>query len=445
LCPDAISATFAAIGGTGGRALVEVFDVTRKKIAVVGSGVAGLTSAYVLQRGADVTLFEADARLGGHADTHDVAASDGRVLGIDTGFIVHNRRTYPTLLRLFAELGVSTQESDMSMSISCAGCGLEYAGGRGLSGLLPSVRTVARPAYLRMLTEVVRFHRRAREVLAAPDDGSTLREFLAAGRFSPYFVAHFMTPLIAAVWSTAPTRTGDYPARYLFVFLANHGMLTVTGSPTWYTVTGGSARYVERAAKGLSAVETSTPVRSVRRVADGVEIRDDADVVRHFDGAVIATHPGQALRMLEEATPDERDVLGAIGYTVNPAVLHTDTSVLPSTPRAAAAWNYALPSCDAEPTRVHLSYNMNRLQRLDSRETYVVTLNGDERVAPESVIDRMEYEHPVYTSESVQARDRLPALNDGRIAYAGAYHGWGFHEDGCRSGVEAAASLGVQW
>jgi predicted NAD/FAD-binding protein len=420
-------------------------SVARTQFAVVGAGVAGLTAAYVLQRAADVTLYEADPRLGGHADTHEVVASDGRVLGIDTGFIVHNQVTYPTLLRLFGELGVPTQPSDMSMSISCGGCGLEYAGGRGLSGLLPSARTLARPAYVHMLTEVVRFHRRARALLDGADDGQTLREFLERGRFSPYFVAHFMTPLIAAVWSTAPTRTGDYPARYLFVFLANHGMLSVTGSPTWYTVTGGSARYVERAAKGLTAVHTSTPVRAIARVADGVEIRDDADAVRRFAGVVIATHPDQALRMLSAPTRTERDVLAAIGYTVNPAALHTDTSVLPRTRRAAASWNYALPSCDASPTRVHLSYNMNRLQRLDVPETYVVTLNGDARVDPARVIDRMAYEHPVYTAESVCARERLPELNDGTIAYAGAYHGWGFHEDGCRSGVAAAQSLGVTW
>ncbi|MDT4893851.1 MAG: uncharacterized protein QOE97_2886 [Pseudonocardiales bacterium] len=417
----------------------------RKKVAVVGAGVAGLTAAYVLQHDADVTLYESDPRLGGHADTHDVVASDGRLLGIDTGFIVHNRRAYPTLLRLFDELGITTQESDMSMSISCAGCGLESAGGRGLPGLLPSARTVARPKYLRMLTEVARFHRRARALLDRGEDGQSLREFLAAGRFSRYFVAHFMTPLVAAVWSTAPTQTGDYPARYLFVFLANHGMLSVTGSPTWYTVTGGSARYVERAAKGLTAVQTATPVRSVTRIAGGVEIRDDADELARYDGVVIATHPGQALTMLAQPTAAELATLAAIGYTVNPAALHTDPSVLPRTRHAQASWNYALPACDADAARVHLSYNMNRLQRLDVEETYVVTLNGDDRIDPARVIDRMAYEHPVYTLDSVGARQRLPELNDGTIAYAGAYHGWGFHEDGCRSGVEAAASLGVSW
>jgi predicted NAD/FAD-binding protein len=423
----------------------EEVDVTRRKIAVVGSGVAGLTAAYVLQRNCDVSLYEAADRLGGHADTHEVVTRGGQIVGIDTGFIVHNRRTYPTLLRLFDELDIATQPSDMSMSISCAECGLEYAGGRGLSGLLPSGRAVRNPRYLWMLGEVVRFHRRARALLAHADGEPTLREFLRAGHFSRYFAAHFMTPLIAAVWSTAPSQTGDYPARYLFAFLANHGMLSVTGAPPWYTVTGGSARYVERAAKGLSSVLTSTPVRSIERGTGQVVIRDDADSIATFDGVVIATHPDQALRLLDAPTAAERDVLGAIGYTVNPTTLHTDTSLLPTTPRAEASWNYALPACDAAPTSVQLSYNMNRLQRLDSAEQYVVTLNGDQRIDPTRVIDQMVYEHPVYTTASVAAVAQLPALNDGQLAYAGAYHGWGFHEDGCRSGMEAAVSLGGSW
>jgi predicted NAD/FAD-binding protein len=419
--------------------------VPRRNIAVVGSGVAGLTAGYVLQRDAEVTIYEADSRLGGHADTHELVGSDGALRRVDTGFIVHNRRTYPTLLRLFGELGIATQESDMSMSISCAGCGLEYAGGRGLSGLLPSVRTVARPRYLRLLTEAARFYREAHAVLAGEDDGETVREFLARGNFSSYFAAHFVTPVIAAVWSMAPTEAGDYPARYLFTFLENHGALGVKGSPTWYTVVGGSARYVERAVKGLSAVQTSTPVRAVRRLSDGVEIRDDADQVVRYDGVVIATHPHQALNMLADPTVAEREVLGAIGYTVNPTLLHTDRSVLPRARRAAASWNYAMPSCSSLPTAVNVSYDMNRLQRLDAPQTYIVTLNGEDRVDPATVIDRMTYEHPIYTTASVAARTRLPELNDGPLAFAGAYHGWGFHEDGCRSGVAAAASLGVEW
>jgi predicted NAD/FAD-binding protein len=419
---------------------------SRRRIAVIGSGVAGLTAAYILQRNCDVTLYEADDRLGGHSHTHDVLSRNGHTVAIDTGFIVHNDRTYPLLRRLFTELGVATQDSDMSMSITCVGCGLEYAGGRGLSGLLPSARTTANPRYLRMLAEVVRFHRRALALLAGDDDELTLSQFLDRCRFSAYFESHFLTPLVAAVWSCAPTAAGDYPAKYLFTFLRNHGMLSVTGAPQWKTVVGGSVRYVEQAAKGLSAVETSTPIRSVTRVGRGVVVHDDADTVAHFDGAVIAAHPNQALSMLSQATRTETEVLAAIGYTQNPTVLHTDTRVLPRMARAQASWNYRLPSCDAKPTAVHLSYNMNRLQRLHTPETFVVTLNDQDQVIdPSSIIDRMRYDHPVYTSESVAARARLPELNDGVLAFAGAYHGWGFHEDGCRSGADAARSLGGCW
>jgi predicted NAD/FAD-binding protein len=419
--------------------------VSRRRIAVVGSGVAGLTSAYIMQREADVTLYEAADRLGGHADTHDVVGTDGVLRSIDTGFIVHNLRTYPNLRRLFSELGVATQESDMSMSITCGGCGLEYAGGRGVSGLLPSFKVLGNARYLRMLTEITRFHRQAQALLASGDDDLTVREFLKAGKFSAYFDSHFMTPVVASVWSTAPSQAGDYPARYLFTFLQNHGMLGVSGSPVWYTVTGGSARYVERAAKSLTSVLTSTPIRSITRTESGVDIRDDSDTVEHFDGVVIATHPRQALALLAEPTAQEQELLGRIAYTVNPTLLHTDTSILPQAPRAEASWNYALPSCDAVPTSVQVSYNMNRLQRLDAPQTYVVTLNGEDRIAPGAVLDRMDYEHPVYTTDSVAAREQLPELNDGVVAFAGAYHGWGFHEDGCRSGVHAAGSLGVKW
>ena len=285
-------------------------------------------------------------------------------------------------------------------------------------------------------------------MLGDADDARTLREFVRDNHFTRYFEQHFVTPLVAAVWSTAPDQAGDYPARYLFSFLQNHGMLQVTGSPTWYTVVGGSGRYVERVAKGLTAVRTSTPVRGIRRTADGVAVRSDDDVDEHYDGVVIATHPRQALALRADATALERELLGAIDYTVNPTVLHTDVSVLPVARRAQASWNYVMDSCAALPASVQVSYNMNRLQRLDelgARRTYVVTLNGEQHVDPATVIDRMAYEHPVYTLGSVSARGRLPDLNDGVIAYAGAYHGWGFHEDGAKSGVDAAASLGVAW
>ncbi len=423
--------------------------MSRRSVAVVGSGVAGLTAAYVAQKHADVTLYEADPRLGGHAHTHDLSIDGGAAVSVDTGFIVHNERTYPTLLRLFGELDVPTQDSDMSMSVRCGGCGLEYAGARGLRGLFPVARRAREPRYLWMLAEILRFHRRARRLLAsAPDDQQaeqTLSDFLRDGRYSPYFAAHFVTPLISAVWSCSPDLAMQYPARYLFQFLANHGMLSVTGTPQWRTVVGGSARYVERAAKGLTAVRTATPVRTVERAATGVRIRDMDDQLAAFDAVIIATHPDQALQILAAPTESERELLGAIPYSVNPTVLHTDTSVLPRAAGAQASWNYFLPSCDVPAAEVHVSYDMNRLQRLDTSTRYLVTLNAGGEISSEHILDRMSYQHPVFTPGSVAAQRRLGELNDGTVAYAGAYHGWGFHEDGCKSGVDAAASLGMEW
>ncbi|MEU0157747.1 FAD-dependent oxidoreductase [Streptomyces sp. NPDC006261] len=420
----------------------------RRRTAVVGSGVAGLTAAHVLREAHDVTLYEADDRVGGHAHTHELAASDGRVHRVDSGFIVHNRRTYPHLLRLFGELGVATQESEMSMSVRCEGCGLEYAGARGPAGLFAQPRSVFRGPYLRMLAEVTRFHRAARALLELPGSPATdvtLGEFARRGRFSPYFHAHFLTPMVSAVWSCDPVTALRYPARHLFAFLAHHGMLTIGGSPVWRTVTGGSRAYVQRVVKQLTAVHTATPVRTLTRHADGVDLTTEDGTTTPYDAVVIATHPDQALRLLADPTDAERATLGAFSYSRNPTLLHTDTTLLPRSRGARASWNYLMPSCAAAADRVTVSYDMNRLQRLDAPETFVVTLNGSDRVDPDSVRARMVYEHPVYTPESVAAQARLPALSGPVTAYAGAYHGWGFHEDGCRSGAEAAASLGVAW
>jgi uncharacterized protein len=417
----------------------------RRQIAVVGSGVSGLTAAYVLARGHDVTLFEADDRLGGHAHTHRILTAAGAELDVDSGFIVCNETTYPLLTRLFTELGVSTQDAEMSMSVRCAGCGLEYAGNRGPGGLLAGVRR-GRGRYLRMLSEVLRFHRAATRLLetGGPDD-LTFGDFLAAHGYSRYFTAHFAMPFVAAVWSCAPGTALHYPASYLFRFLANHGLLSVTGSPPWRTVAGGSRSYVERVAKQLTAVRTAAPVQSVRRYPGGAELRVAGGDPQQFDAVVIATHPDQALRLLADPTAAERRVLGAFRYSRNDTILHTDTSVLPASPRARASWNYSLRSCAAIAGQVQVSYHMNRLQRLDADHDYLVTLNADGTVDPARVLARMDYSHPVYTPASVAAQRALPGLNDGVTAYAGAYHGWGFHEDGCRSGLAAAVSLGGRW
>ncbi|MCS0637790.1 FAD-dependent oxidoreductase [Streptomyces sp. LP05-1] len=417
----------------------------RRAVAVVGGGVAGLTAAYVLGRACDVTLYEADARLGGHAHTHEVTGADGRTLAVDSGFIVHNERTYPHLLRLFGELGIATQDSEMSMSVRCEGCGLEYAGARGTAGLFGGPGT-RRGAYLRMLLEVPRFHRAARRLLARGGETPyTLGQFLSDGGYSAYFVSHFMTPLVSAVWSCSPGTALRYPARYLFRFLAHHGLLSLTGSPRWKTVTGGSREYVDRVAKQIATVRTACPVRTVARGADRARVVTGDGEEREYAAVVLAVHPDQALRLLGDATEEERRVLGAFRYSRNPTVLHSDASVLPRTPGARASWNYLLPSCAAGADTVCVSYDMNRLQRLDAPADHVVTLNAGERVAPDRVLARMVYEHPVYTPASVAAQRRLPELNTPVTAFAGAYHGWGFHEDGCRSGVEAAVALGVVW
>jgi predicted NAD/FAD-binding protein len=419
----------------------------RRRIAVIGGGISGLTAGYVLSRTAQVTLFEAEGRLGGHADTHLVTPE----IAVDTGFIVYNERTYPLLTRLFGELGVTTQPSEMSMSVSCDGCGLSYAGKRGLSGLAAGLgwggaglgRGGAR--YLGMLAAVPRFHRAARRFLAAgrPDD-ITLGEFLSRAGYPDYFTAHFAVPLVAAVWSCPPGAALDYPARYLFAFLANHGMLSVSGSPRWRTVTGGSRRYVERAAARITAVRVAAPVRSVHRYPDGVLVRDVADQAADFDAVVIATHPDQALRLLADPTRAERQVLGAFSYTDNPAALHSDTRALPARRAARASWNYRLADCRAA-AGARVSYHMNRLQSLPSGRDYIVTLGGPDGIDPDQVISKLHYAHPAYTPESVAAQRRLPELNTAVTAFAGAYHGWGFHEDGCRSGAEAAHSLGGSW
>ncbi len=421
----------------------------RRRVAVVGSGISGLTAAHILQRaGDDVTLFEADDRLGGHAHTHEVTDTQDTTLMVDSGFIVHNRRTYPHLLRLFDELDVATRPTEMSLSVSCDGCGLEYAGSRGLRGLLPPGFR-ADPRYLRMLAEIPRFHRAARALLrrGAARSGThepTLGEFTRAHRHSAYFTTHFLLPLVSAVWSCPPGTALEYPARHLFVFLAHHGMLTVFGSPQWQTVVGGARSYVDRVAKNLARVRTSTPVSGLRRVPGGVELRATTSRAQ-FDAAVVATHADQALALLAAPTPEQREVLGAFRYSRNHAVLHTDPRVLPSRGKAQAGWNHRISACSAADSTVRVSYHMNRLQGFAADHDYIVTLNPGHSVPRERVRASMDYEHPVYTAESVAAQRRLPELNDATIAFAGAHFGWGFHEDGCRSGAAAAAQLGARW
>lgn len=414
-----------------------------RSVAVIGSGVSGLVAAYVLAQRDRVTLYEADTRLGGHAHTHQIPhTDDGRTIGVDSAFLVHNDRTYPTLCRLFDELGIATRDTDMSMSVRDDASGLEYAGARGIGGLFPSWSSLTRPRYLYMLVEVKRFHRAALRLLESDENDATVGEFLDRHGFSQYFIEYFMTPLIAAVWSAPPGQSLNYPARYLFVFLEHHGMLSVFDSPTWRTVVGGSVTYVDAVAKEIDEVRLGAAVRSVARLPDGVEVSDEINGPRHYDAAVIATHPDQALLMLADPTPTERAVLGAIEYSINHAQLHTDESVLPKNRRARASWNYLATSDDAS---VMVTYDVTRLMRLGGGSRFLVTLGGRDRVDPATVLTEMTYSHPIYTPTSVAAQRLLPTLDDDRVVFAGAYHGWGFHEDGAASGLRAAQRLGVDW
>jgi predicted NAD/FAD-binding protein len=395
------------------------------KVAVVGSGISGLGAAYLLARAHDVSVFERDGRAGGHANT---VVHDG--LALDTGFLVHNERNYPLLGRLLGELGVATHQSDMSFSVSCSGCGLEYSGRRPFA----QPANAARRGFLALLWEIGRWLRTARP----EDESQSLAEYLDRHGYSPRFRRHFLVPLTSALWSTAPGRALEFPAAYAIRFFDNHGMLGF-GRLRWRTVTGGSRRYVDAIAARLGhRLRLGSGVRSVRRTPGGVELRV-GDAVERFDRVVIATHADQALALLEDPTLDERRVLGGFAYTTNEAVLHTDSSFLPRAPRARASWNYRLGD-DGRPT---VTYHLNRLQALEAECDYCVTLNED--VPEEHVLERFTYEHPLYTVATLRAQAELPRLAGGRTHYAGAHFGNGFHEDGLASGVAVARELGVEW
>jgi predicted NAD/FAD-binding protein len=423
----------------------------RPTVAVVGGGISGLTAAYLLQRTHHVTLFEADPRVGGHAHTHDVPLSSGRTVPVDSGFIVLNDRTYPLLRRLFDELGVRTRPTEMSMNISCAGCGLSYTGGRKAAGIFAQRRRVADRDFWRLLLQVRRFQKQALAFLEDhPASEQTYAEFLDQHGFDRHFVTHYALPVVSCVWSMGHTDALAYPAAYLFAFLRHHGFLTLGDAPTWHTVVGGSRSYVDAVTQRLDVVRPGTRVTAVSRKPDSVELDTrpfDGGANEHhsFDKVVVATHADEALALLTDAGEEEREVLGAFGYSTNVAWLHRDDSALPADRRARASWNYRLEDCDTLTDRTRVSYWMNRLQGHPEADPLIVTLNPESGPAPHDVIASMTYEHPTYTGASVAAQSRLAALNSDRLAFAGAYHGWGFHEDGCRSGVAAAEALGARW
>lgn len=417
------------------------------RTAVVGSGVSGLTAAHVLSQQHRVTLFESDDRLGGHAHTHTITSGDGEVR-VDSGFIVHNDRTYPHLQRLFADLGIEVRDTEMSMSILDPASGLQYAGGRGITGFLARPRQLLSRDFLTMLRSVRRFHHEAADFLAATDDEdqTTYGEFIAARTFPDSFVELYAVPLVSCVWSSGRGDAMDYPARYLFQFLEHHGMLSVTGSPQWRTVVGGSATYVEALAARLGDVRRGHGVLSIERDDDGVTVTTRSGAER-FDHVVVATHADDALALLVDATPAEKEILGAFRYSRNETVLHRDDSLLPSARWARASWNYrvARPGHDVGTTGPVVTYDMTRLMGLPAADPLYVTLNATALIDPATVVAVMDYAHPIHDLAAVRAQRRRDEITTARTAFAGAHWGWGFHEDGCRSGVEAAHALGVRW
>jgi predicted NAD/FAD-binding protein len=417
----------------------------KPRVAVIGSGVAGLTAAYVLRNKHEVTLFEKDSRIGGHAHTHTID-ENGKDVFVDSGFIVHNRRTYPTLLRIFEELNVETQPTEMSMSITCEGCGLSYAGGRGFTGIFAQPWRLLDLRYLRMLIDVPRFHRLAHALLASnTGEDITWGQFLKDGKFSEYFIRHFAVPLVSCVWSSGDQDASQYPAKYLFAFLNNHGMLSVGGSPLWRTVTNGSIQYVTKIAALIPDVRLNAGVSAVVRHESHVDITLENGTTESFDKVVIATHANAALAMLKDVTEIERHNLSKIDYSQNLTWLHTDESILPKNKNARGSWNYRIASCDVKVGAVQVTYWMNNLQSLTSNKQYVVSLNPDSAIDKSKLVAEMHYEHPLFTVEGVKAAEILKNEGGSRLAFAGAHFGWGFHEDGARSGLEAAKKLGASW
>lgn len=414
------------------------------RVAVVGSGISGLASGWLLDRKHEVHLFEKRSRLGGH--THTVVhESAGRELRLDTGFIVFNETTYPNLTRVFGELGVETQTSDMSFSVSCRKPDVEYAS-HSLRGLFAQRSLLLSATHLRMLADVVRFGRRGRRLLADSEDPeATVADFLEEGRFSDAFARLFLLPMTAAIWSSGTELVTAFPRDPLLRFLDNHGLLRIIGQPEWRTVTGGSSTYIDPMIRSFEdRIHLGRGVTRIVRNAGDVELHLDDASSHRFDHVVIASHADQALAMLADPTPLENDLLGRWKYSINDTWLHTDVSLMPRRRAAWASWNYLVPDSNAPDERVSVSYHLNRLQGLAEDRQYMVTLNPETEPMDGSVIRRMRYAHPVYTRDSVATQADLPRLNGvNRTHFCGAYFANGFHEDGLNSAIAVADGLGV--
>jgi predicted NAD/FAD-binding protein len=410
------------------------------KIAIIGSGISGLTAAYLLSDGHEVVVFEAADYIGGHTSTVDVSR-DGTTYAVNTGFIVFNAATYPNFIRLMRRLGVEWQPSQMSFSVKCRKTGLEFSPSN-LNSLFIQRRNLLRPSFYRMLLDVFRFKRDSEELLQTGDYRLTLAQYLKAKRYSRPFVEHFIIPMGEAIWSADPRQFDRFPARHFAQFFKNHGFLNVRGQPQWLTIRGGSRRYIEPITRPFKRnLRVNCPVSSLRRRPDHVEVTAAGAAPERFDAAVVATHSDQALALLADPSEAERRVLGAIRYQENRTVLHTDSSILPTRRAAWASWNYYIPETSLG--RVAVTYDMNILQSLRAPVEFCVSLNLDAHLDPSKVIRTLTYHHPVYCPESLAARSRRAEISGvNRTYFAGAYWGYGFHEDGVNSALDVCRHFG---
>lgn len=415
----------------------------RPKVAVVGAGISGLSAAWLLRQACDVTLYEAEPRLGGHADTQCVEV-EGEAIAVDTGFIVYNEVNYPNLVALFQTLGIETEPSDMSFGVSIGGGRLEYAGG-SWPQLFAQKRNLLRPRFLAMLRDVLRFYREAPALLEGGDESLTLGDYLARNRYSAAFVHDHLLPMGAAIWSSSVEGMRDFPACAFVRFFHNHGLLRLTGRPQWRTVSGGSHRYVARIAADLAGrILTGATVRAVTRDETGVWVHDHAGPARRFDRVVLAVHGDTALSLLDPPTEAERTVLSAVRYQDNAMVLHTDPALMPKRRAVWSSWNYLARGPADERREVAVSYWMNRLQNLTTRRPLIVSLNPFAEPERRLVLVEKTYRHPQYDVAMLRAQSALPALQGAdRVWFCGAWCGYGFHEDGIASAVRVAAAMGV--
>jgi predicted NAD/FAD-binding protein len=416
------------------------------RIAVIGSGISGLASAYYLSRRHEVCVFECASRVGGHTHTVTVDSSRGP-LAVDTGFIVHNDRTYPNFIALLGELGVPRVASDMSFAVSCRKSGYEYSS-RGLRGYFAQRQNLFRPRPYRLYRELRRFNRDASTLLALPEaEDLKLGYYLDRHRYSEEFREFYLFPMAAAVWSCPPNAVPAFPAAMLVRFFENHGMLTINGHPQWKTIPGGCSRYLAPlCAPFQQRIFTNAQIRTVSRDAQGVTLRfRDACPEMRFDHAVFATNGDRVLPLIENPSDVERDVLQNFHTSANDVALHTDDALLPRRAEARASWNYLL-HLDSRNghSPVTMTYHMNRLQSLPSAENFCVTLNASSQIRPDKVLRRFVYHHPIYTRDSLRAQRRWPDISGvNRLHFAGAYWFYGFHEDGVNSALRVARSLGV--